>query len=288
MEKIRVVIRSFKSGIGYEKPFIPEAEFEAYRTQLIESVSSVMTHPSVDRVHVVINSDPASSFSERPFPDGTSPTSRILRKSFPQQSVVPVFAQTWGMNVGSAAPVNNIIQACQHEGIEYVLMLSKESEFQQELLDQAIEVASYQHLLALGFLRRRWWRTFQWQVPQNTCCLWNVSKKFDFGGFDPRCDGKGETFEVGTKTIPIAGMEDYYALLKMLKTHPHDLRWGMIGMRAPFEWDLSAKNPAEMNLHEMKIFRQQYVMRHYAAELFPDESWDSVMDRFFASCRVYR
>lgn len=284
MEYINVIIRSYKSGSDK----VSDDERHAYRTRLLEAVQSVRSHPAVDIVYIVINADPRSAYSETLFDDRTTFTSRIIQREFQDSRVVPIFASTWGENPGSGVPVNPLIQRTQAEGKHYVLMLSKEIHFQADLLGQALELASYNHLLALGFYRQQWWQSYQWMVPQNTCCLWNVNEKYYFEGFDARCDGIGETIQVGSEKIPVAGMEDFYHLLKVLKNNPHDLRWGMLGMRSPLEWDQTAKNDVEMRRHKIKVLRQQRVMQLYAKEFFPHETWESVQSRFFASCRICR
>lgn len=138
------------------------------------------------------------------------------------------------------------------------------------------------HLLDVcGFLRSLCWlRPTQWMVPQNTGAIWNANLLQSIGGFSPECNGDGKT-TVHTEAfgkVPLAGMEDMHAIIRMFSValaQGNDLpRLGMVCMAEPIFWDLSLKKPGtrEYDDNMKKIARQAEVARVYAKNIFPDKS----------------
>lgn len=282
---VGVCIRSFKSGIGYLKPRINQVEFSEYVSLLFRSIEGIRKNSHVGNIYVIVNGDPKSTLAESAYPDGTTPTTRILAREFRGSKVViPVVVTAWGANPGSGVPILEAAKRSKAAGREYLLVLSKEITLSAELFNRAIHVAREKRLDAVGFYRQYWWQRLQWRVPQNTCCLWHLNELLEFR-FDPRCDGDGSTIEIGGQAVPIAGMEDFHLLLRIMKAHWTSLRWGMVGGQSPLVWDTSHKNEAERHWHDIKLLRQESVMWQYLQEIFPEET-ERAMDQFFYSRRI--
>lgn len=280
---IDVCVRSSKRGIGFQRPRIPEPEFAAYALQLVKAINRIRDHALVRTVYVLVNGDPQSTYSESVFPDQQTPTSNLVLNGFRGLNVIPIVAKAWGQNPGSGVPMMEVASLSQRSKASHLLVMSKEIELTHEVLDHAMIQMAVYHMDVIGFYREYWWRSLQWQVPQNTCCLWKLDILSEFG-FDARCDGDGSTVEVDGEYLPIAGMEDFHLLLRVMKKRGVAFRWGMVESRYPLHWDTSHKNSEELRDHRIKLARQVHVMRSYCEELFPGMSWENTMEQFFR-CR---
>ncbi len=81
--------------------------------------------------------------------------------------------------------------------------------------------------------------------------------------------------------VPVAGMEDFHAILKMLRQNDK-LRWGMIGRASPLKWDVDFSHGSEREKnHLIKVARQYAVMKEWAGDIFPNLSFENVMDMMF-------
>jgi len=151
------------------------------------------------------------------------------------------------------------------------------------VIDNALRFAEERKLSMVGVLRQRHWEKPQWRVPQNTACLWKISSLQNVGGFSPECNGTGRTIstpEFGE--VALAGMEDFHAMLKMLR-QDDDLRWGMIGRANPLKWEVDFPHGSERERnHLIKVSRQYSVMKQWAIDVFPNLSFETVMDLIFA------
>lgn len=286
--RIGVIVRTFKASARRGEPPIPASELGAYRDVLVRCVKRAGQHQKVRRVDVIVNCDPSSPFSEMiDSGDGTTLSERILCAKSNRFRVPPYVhtCLTWGANPGSGAPMNSVITSMQNDGVTHVLVLSKEMQFSKRVLGGALEMMARQSrkLNAVGFYRQGWWQRLPWRVPQNTACLWRIEPLRECNGFAPRCDGDGTTLTIDNQAVPIAGMEDLYLLLRQMRHRPDSFYWGMFGASWPLVWDVSAKNADELQRHNTKLRRQEYVMRQYIKELFPGSSWEEVMEQFFRS-----
>lgn len=152
---------------------------------------------------------------------------------------------------------------------------------------QGLSHAERHDLSVVGFLRQGWWEKPQWKVAQNTAALWDIEMLSAVNGFAPECNGTGRT--VQTKEygdVPIAGMEDFHAMLRMLKQFSV-LRWGMVGITEPLFWDTDFEPSSEReHNHLKKVARQYHVMQAWAQDVFPELSFRQVMNRLFSFCHL--
>ena len=82
--------------------------------------------------------------------------------------------------------------------------------------------------------------------------------------------------------VSLAGMEDFHAMLRTLKSDP-SFRWGMIGTANPLKWNTDFPVGSErLSNHLKKVARQETVMKEYAKQIFPELSYKEVMNRLCA------
>jgi len=283
---IGVVTRSFQAGVGdNEKPFNTE-EFER-RVRL--PIQRLLHCECVVLVIVMVNTEPGNPLAEIISEEGgLSPTERALRDSFPNEisskRLIVRPCSDWGKNPGSAVALNQGDDVARECGMATVLHWSPEIQLTDYHLHQLMMHAEQHQLMVTGLLRQRWWERAQWNVAQNTAALWNLHLLKQVGGFDPRCNGTGETINVPEYgDVPLAGMEDFHAMLRIMKLSPVDnFRWGMAGRSEPLIWDVNfpAGSSREKN-HLIKVARQYAVMRQWAEEIYPELPFEVVMDRLF-------
>lgn len=288
-QPVDVVIRSFKANIGYQKPKIDQRAFDKYRQSLMESVSNALSCSQVRTVYVVTNGDHDSPLAESVYPDGSTTTTKIVLQNFARQKVVALVCQDWGLNPGSCNAINTAIQAISQNESEprWLLVLSKEMEMNPGYLHEALRAANEYNLFACGFFRQNHFDRAQWGIAQNTACLWDWDILREIGGFDDRCDGRPDEFlTIDGQKILLAGMDDFYAQLKIMKKYNFSIRWGMVLNEYPLIWNLSAKSLDEMRRHDEKVARQEEVMKRWAAEIFPDSAYRTVINRFFSKRKV--
>lgn len=288
-QPVDVVIRSFKAGIGYQKPKLDQKTFDKYQQSLIESIANVRHCPHIRTIYVVTNGDSNSPLAESVYPDGSTPTTKIVLQNFARRKVVPVVCTNWGLNAGSCNAINTAIQYIDRDEPEprWLLVLSKEMDMNPSYLHEALRAANEYNLFACGFFRQNHFDRAQWGLAQNTACLWDWKILREIGGFDQRCDGRHDEFlTIDGQEILLAGMDDFYTQLKIMKKYDFSLRWGMVLNEYPLIWNLTAKSLDEMRRHDEKVARQEEVMKRWAAEIFPDSTYRTIINRFFSKRKV--
>jgi len=283
--KVDVVIRSFKAGIGYNKPKIDQSDFDRYKKSLIEVITNIKDCPQIRNIYVVTNGDSNSPLAESVYEDGTTPTTRIASNHFGDSNVKTLVCEEWGLNPGSCNAINVAIETIKKSGKppRWLFILSKEIQMNSAYLHEAIRASNLYSLFACGFFRQNHWERYQWDLAQNTACLWDYQILKKAGGFDTRCDGKKNEFlDIDGKKVLLAGMDDFYLQLKILKAHNFTLRWGMVLNEDPLYWNVSGKNLTEMEMHIQKIIRQEMVIKRWIQEIFTDSDWKTIMGKFFS------
>lgn len=288
MEKVAVVARSFQAGTGEKGKQFDQELFE----RLVASpISRLLKAAAVEKIIVVINTEPGSKLAEI-VSNGVSPTMQALKDRFPEEMhserIKTIYCDNWGPNPGSAIALNIGWSFAETlTGINWVLNWSPEIEMDGGRIELGLAHAERYHLSVIGFLRQSWWEKPQWHVAQNTASLWDIKMLRKVNGFDPKCNGIGRTIKTAEYgDVPLAGMEDFHAILKMLKLMP-ELRWGMVGRAEPLFWDTNFPAGSErLANHLKKIARQDQVMQAWANDVFPELTFKKVMDRFFAACHI--
>ncbi|MFA6097998.1 MAG: hypothetical protein WCV50_04330 [Patescibacteria group bacterium] len=280
-----VIIRSFKAGIGKGGRKISDEEWQAYKSSLLYTINSILASPHVRHIYVVTNAEPGSKLAELPDDDGSTPTTRLITDTFSSEKVTPVACNNWGLNPGSCAAINKVIEVISHWNNlpHWLLVLSKEMLINPFVISEMIRTSDRYHLKVCGCYRQNHWEYYQWSVAQNTVCLWEYQTLAEFSGFDTRCDGRqDETIEIESRQIQIAGMDDFHLMLRIQAKYGLDWRWGMVCNSNPLIWDLSRKSFAEMEQHLIKVRRQAKIMEIYVSEIFPELDFRTVMNLFFS------
>lgn len=284
LEKINIIIRSYQPGAD-EKSF----DFDFFESRLVKNIRNLLNYPEIiNKILVIANGDESSPLAEKMIGDNLTPTIKNLEKVFPQEIkdgvIVSLVSKKWGNNPGSGDALNQGLDFLG-ESSKWVLMLSAEIEIDGYKIASALNFARERDLSVVGFMRTLWWERPQWNVGQNTACLWNTDFLRSVDYFDKNCDGgneKVETSEYGS--VPLAGMEDFHAMLRMMDKYGDDFRWGMVGKVAPLKWNVQFEPGSEREKnHKVKVARQYVVMRRYAEKIFPDMKFEDIMERFFSS-----
>ncbi len=281
MKGITVITRSFQAGTGGKDG--KEFDGESFSRRVAHPIKQLLRDEILERIIVLVNGAPGNSLAERNDKNGEFPTVSALNDAFPKEvslgRIVLVACTAWGYST----PLNEGLRIAREHEVARVLIWSPEIEMDGYRVREALKHAEQRNLPVVGFLRQRWWERPQWNVCQNTAAVWEITHLFSVGGFDPRCDGTGQTISIPDfGEVPVAGLEDFHALLRMMK-HDPDFRWGMVGRASPLIWDTNFPKGSERERnHLAKIGRQYQVMRFWAEEIFPDVSFEQAMDRFFA------
>jgi hypothetical protein len=287
MNKMAIVVRSFQAGTGEGgKPF----DKEIFERQVAKPISRVLRSDAVKNVIVVINGDEGSSLAEIKSGDGMTPTLRALQDRFPDECgaglITARVCTNWGPNPGSAIALNWGLEIVKNGAdVPWVLNWSPEIEMDGDRISLALAHAERHNLSVVGFLRQSWWEKPQWKVVQNTAALWRVDLLSSVGGFSEECNGTGRTVKTEEYgDVPLAGMEDFHALLKIMRAHT-DLRWGMVGRADPLFWDTDFPRGSEREINHLKKVARQYgVMQAWANSVFPELTFKKLMDRLFSAC----
>lgn len=231
-------------------------------------------------------------FAEVPDNDGILPTIQVLNEEFRTEilsgRVRSVRCDNWGPNVGSPFALNAGMDAARADGARFIMNWSPELDITPEWIAVGHAHMESRGLDACGFVREGWFNnTKQYLVPQNTGVIYRAALLDLVQGFDAYTSGEhGETLNVTVDgvdvAVPIAGMEDYYYILELMKVMPY-LRLGMVGRSSPLPWNVWKKlaewkinNPLEYARQTQKIARQPLVMDVYAKRLFPDRNPEDV------------
>jgi hypothetical protein len=216
-----------------------------------------------------------------------------LKARFPKEmktsKIIILPCTNWGPNPGSAIALNMGLEIASQES-DWVLNWSPEMEMDSRRIELGLAHAERHHLPIVGFLRQNWWERPQWAVPQNTACLWKADLLSRVNGFASECNGTGRIIKIALRPgeepedIPVAGMEDFHTLLRMQKKF-EDLRWGMAGRSEPLSWNTDFQGE-RLATHLKKVARQYQVMQIWAKDIFPELSFNQVMNQLFARCHI--
>ncbi|MCD4762129.1 hypothetical protein K8R32_04195 [bacterium] len=283
MEKVIVGTRSFQAGKNAEtfnKKTFAKNEKAVKNLLLIEEVEKL-----------IIVTCGGGKFAEIPNAEGVLPTVANFQKAFPDEvenkRLILHVRVNWGNNRGSATALNDSLSIAKKMGAKWTMNWSPEIECDSHLIYEALTHAERYNLFVVGALRQNWWERPQWAVPQNTFAIWDTKILSSplVKGFASECNGTGET--VTTKEygeVSLAGMEDFHAMLKIMKNNPETFRWGMIRRLIPLKWDTNFKEDPKRELaHLKKIARQPKVMKKYAEKIFPNIPFKELMDYNFFS-----
>jgi len=284
MDKVAVVARSFQAGTGENgKPF----DGELFERLVAEPIDRLLRAEVVQNIIVVVNCEPGNKLAELPG-RGIPPTVKALFDRFTKKygsKITPSICTDWGPNPGSGIALNQGLEMAKQKNMEWVLNWSPEIEMDGSRIELGIVHAEKHNLSIVGFLRQGYWERPQWQVPQNTASLWNVNMLSAVKGFAKECNGTGRTVKTAEYgDVPLAGMEDFHAILRMLKQFPN-LRWGMVGRAEPLFWDTDFQGE-RLATHLKKVARQYQVMQIWVQDIFPELSFNQVMNRLFARCHI--
>lgn len=289
-----VIIRTFQRGATMES--FDQASFG----KLVLSIKKALSCSAINKIIIITNGDINSSLSEIEDKNGDLPSEVNIRKEFYEEvrsnsKIIIKRCYNWGKNPGSGAALNLGDIIAKENKAEFVLHWSPEMEIDNLFLYRGILMLIERNLSVVGFAREGWWKKPQWQVPQNTLAIYNLDKLLAINGFRQQCDFFGELtddetisrakIETGLQDItkiPIAGMEDFDAMLRMMKFFGNNFRWALLKTEKPLRWDTNFKDQKRLRDHKIKVFRQGIVMETYASDIFPERSPDETISDFFA------
>lgn len=289
MEKVAVVTRSFQSGAAFYQSLFDE--------KVAVPIRKLLRYDDVvEGLVVVVNGEAGNPLAEVVDVEGESSTTRALKHAFAQEyaqgRLQIILARQWGSNPGSATALNAGVDfAKQQWEAQWILAWSTEIALNGYRIAEALNAAHRHDLAVVGFLRERWWEKPQWIVAQNTATLWRTGLLSKLNGFDPACNGDERMLEVPDfGKVPLAGMEDFHALLRIMAQtleSGRPFRWGMSGKSAPLRWDTSfTPGSQRARLHAQKVARQYLVMEAWAKQLFPQHSFAQVLEMLFARLHI--
>lgn len=286
MNKIVAVIRSFQAGAGKGEKAFDSDEFMVHAN----GVRTLLDSGVVSSVVVVGNAEAGNPLAELPTnADGKIPTISALECMFPTEikegRVIPQTCLDWGNNPGSARALTMGRSVAHAHGAAWVLNWSPQLALSASNIMEAMKHAEQRSLDVVGVLRQRWWERAQWMVAQNTGALWRMSPALmEAGEKAHRCDGTGETIYIEEfGEVSVAGMDDFYTMLCMVKQNPEGFRWGMVCRANPLFWDTNFKHGSERERkHLAKVARQYRVMQAWAEEVFPELPFYATMGVLFA------
>ena len=241
----------------------------------------------VERIIVVVNVEKGNPLAESIYSDGQTPSTSALMEVFSKEirdgRIIIHLCHNWGNNPGSGNALNEGIDIAQKMGAQLAMCWSPEIEMNGFRILEALNFMEERNLHVVGFLRENWWDKTQWHISQNTAAIWNIRILKSVGGFSSECNGTGKTIVIkGFGEVSLAGMEDFHAILKILKLYPN-FRWGMVGRSNPLKWDTNFPADSERLLnHLKKVARQELVMKEWVKMIFPHTLYKEVMNKLFA------
>jgi hypothetical protein len=283
MKKLTVITRSFQEKAGRVNRFNHE-EFELY---VATPIKKLITDKNIERIILISNGDENNELSEQVDINNKTKTVLAAEKFFKDeiksQKIICHTCKNWGLNPGSATALNEGAKIADELGAEWILCWSTEFELNSDRIESALSLLNDYTLKVVGFLRENWWEKAQWNVVQNTAAIWELKSLKDINFFSERCNGTGEKIsieELKTKVL-VAGMEDFHALLRMLKSNS-SFRWGMSGKTNLSKWRHKFSDEERQKRFNIKISRQYEVMKLYVNEIFPNNEYHKVMNQLFS------
>lgn len=294
---ISVVCRWFQGGCGLPDPkqngVIKKFDWNDFEARLARPLITFMqtAGPSIRSVTVVSHGDHRFGSGEAIDSDGYTPTMRAIQQSFPKE-VASGFLRTivdplWGNNAGSAHALNTGWElATKLDQTSHVLSWNPELQMTGWILARMLAHMERHGLDFVGAYRKRYWLLYQWQIAQNTACVYTLEMLRKISGFSAEnCDGLDrQSIEApGIGKVTLAGMDDLDAALRYTKQSDRLPRWGMVGRADPFLWDVNfAPESDRAKMLQAKIARQPIVMEKWVARHFPSVPYHEFMDGFFA------
>jgi hypothetical protein len=281
MSEITLITRSFQSGAGKGVEF-DDIYFES---NVVKPIKNILTFKNIKQIMIISNGDQRINFSEALLDKNRTPTITAFEIHFANEirsnRIICHTSTNWGENPGSATALNEGIEIARKE-TDWVLLYSTEIKLNENIIADAFCQAKKNKLAVIGFLREYWQQRIQWQVVQNTAAIWNIPSLLKVDLFAQECNGMGETIYLEPYgDISIAGMEDFHAMLRMLK-NDFNFRWGMIGQDNPLPWNVNFEAGSQREFsHNKKVARQEIVMKKYAKQIFPDLTFEQVMEKLY-------
>ncbi|HLC44951.1 MAG TPA: hypothetical protein VJK50_03865 [Patescibacteria group bacterium] len=298
--KKRVVLatRIWQRGAGVDNEIFNWSKFDEVHAKPIRHL---LRQEVVSGIVVAVNGEVGNPMAELQDKNKMTPTMLAFAGAFPdeikQGKLIVRLCEQWGPNPGSASALNLGAQVAREEfEARWVMNWSPEFKLNVFKIFHALHFAESTGRSVVGVLRQYWWQKTQWNVPQNTACLWDLAMLLGVNGFSEQCNGIAEdtipTFvpQLGEMVdAPVAGMEDYHAMLRMMEADPNDddpkFKWGMIGVEDPSEWVVAHDDPKAMRDHYIKMARQEKVMEVWAQRVFPKCPTHETLELFFRRSR---
>ncbi len=290
LKVVTCIVRSFQAGTGENGKLFDEYLFEKKVQNPIRRLFQT-TKTVIGDLIILVNTEIGNPLAEIIDSNGKTPTQIAFEKSFPNEitsgKIVVHLCKKWGDNPGSATALNTGLEIANNNNAKWVLIWSPEIDLDGDYVETALEYAKEKNLAVVGVLRERHWERPQWKVPQNTVALWNLKTLLSVKGFSESCNGVGKkvlTKEFGE--VPLAGMEDFHAMLKLLSNDNDPFNWGVIGRKKPLKWNVDFGGERERR-HLEKVARQYAVMEAWANEIFPNIQFEKIMDNLFScGCEI--
>lgn len=284
-KKIALITRTFQP-----KKDIKNFDLEYLKKNFIIPLKKIRNNKVFSKTYIVINTDYKSQYSEI-LSDGLSPSkfhiNNIFNEEIKSGEIVVIELNDWGNNAGSANALTTGLLQANKDSMEYIMNWSSEMDLLSTDIENGLKFLIDNKLYALGFLRKGWWKKFQWLMIQNTASIWNVKKLMEVNGFSTYCDNNKTTvFSQKYGEISLQGMEDFYSILLLNKKFD-DFKWGMIGLRNNIDWNIETDKNKENGLRNLKkIYRQELVMNHYINYLEPEKNIEEVLNQIFSKIKI--
>ena len=289
----KVAIRAWQNGANHPGNKNEAFNREAYEARLMVPIGTMIVTAGRDlqRIAVIVNTDDRfpKFLGEKPFGDGTTPTTRALEKDF-GDTIDILTTPHWGNNAGSAAAATEVFRHCfQDPDTDVVLSWNPEMAIDGYA---AAEILRFMETCGLDICGRYHQDHFlypQCMMQQNTCCAYTRNVFETVGGFSERCDGNNhETIDVdGFGACTLAGMDDGHFVATYLRKFGRFPRIGMTGRAAPAfrQTEFPGQPDRQRDFHE-KLARQFIVLEAWVKELCPDLSFATYLRALFTNIHV--
>lgn len=292
---VSIVCRWFQAGTGLTDKggAVKPLNMQDFEIRLAAPLRRFMRAmgSEVKSIVIVSNADGRFGLGEGIDEYGKTPTVHAVHHAF-REEVEHGFIRTtidplWGNNAGSAHALNCGWElAAKEDGATHILSWNPELQMTEGLLARMLAHMERHALDFVGAYRQGYWRLYQWQLAQNTACLYPVEMLRKLSGFSAEnCDGLDrQSIEApGIGKVTLAGMDDFDLALRFAKAFDRIPRWGMVGRADPFLWDINFTPDSDRaKMLQAKIARQPIVMEKWVARHFPSVPYHEFMDSFFA------
>lgn len=287
--KIALITRTFQPNAT-----IDTFDEKRFKEKFVKPLSKLLCkNKIVNKVIILTNIEDNNKYSEPLNEYGESSSLYHIKKHFNKEIknglIEIIQVEKWGENAGSGQALTEGAKYAESIGYKYIMNWSCEIDLSFYEIFGAFEILKKNKHSVVGFTREKWWLKFQWNLPQNTACIWNLDHLKSVGYFNPYCDNNKETIKNDLfGDIPLQGMEDFYSLLNINKSI-EGFSWGMYGIEKPLKWNCETDLNTELGkLNSRKIYRQEAVINHYIEQNYDKNiKNEDILSALFSKMKIY-